>query len=185
MSTLFTSDLHYFHRNVIKYCNRPWDFENQTAELIARWNSRVQPGDTVVSLGDFAFAGPSKVDVVGEILDLLNGEKFIVRGNHCDKKLWARLAARADVLEVTDYAEFKINKQKICMSHYPMVVWNGSHYGSWMLHGHCHGSYQPTHGRILDVGIDNHPERTVWTFEEIEEYMSAREWRAEDHHVDR
>jgi calcineurin-like phosphoesterase family protein len=36
-----------------------------------------------------------------------------------------------------------------------MTFWNKAHYGSVMLHGHCHGTHQAT-GRSIDVGYDAH-----------------------------
>lgn len=36
------------------------------------------------------------------------------------------------------------------MSHYAMRVWNQSHKGSWMLHGHSHGTLEPmVSGRVI------------------------------------
>ena len=42
------------------------------------------------------------------------------------------------------------------MSHYPMLFLNGGHWGSIMLHGHCHGNNQDRNVglRRMDVGVD-------------------------------
>jgi calcineurin-like phosphoesterase family protein len=54
----FTADTHFGHGNIIRYCNRPFAcVEEMDAALIARWNRRVGPADTVYHLGDFAL-GP-------------------------------------------------------------------------------------------------------------------------------
>ncbi|AMR57429.1 putative phosphoesterase [Pseudomonas phage vB_PsyM_KIL2] len=47
----FTSDLHFGHKNVIECCNRPWTCEEQDAEIVRRWNSRVGLFDEVYHLG--------------------------------------------------------------------------------------------------------------------------------------
>ena len=56
MTIWFTSDTHFDHKNIIKYCNRPFkDIDEMNAELERRWNAVVAPGDRVFHLGDFAF----------------------------------------------------------------------------------------------------------------------------------
>ncbi len=76
----FTSDTHFGHRNIIKYCNRPfknvWHMNHQ---LIENWNSVVAPGDTVYHLGDFSFLAAKQAK---DLIESLNGVIKIVRGNH-------------------------------------------------------------------------------------------------------
>jgi calcineurin-like phosphoesterase family protein len=85
------------------------------------------------------------------------------------------------VIWIKDYAEIKVDGQKLILSHYPHAIWNGSHHGSWHLHGHCHGSYH-VDGKILDVGIDNHPDHQVFSFDEVREHMGKQEFVVKDHH---
>ena len=55
MTIFFTSDHHFGHYNVIKYCNRPFTSAQQMDEImILRWNETVLPDDEVYYLGDFA-----------------------------------------------------------------------------------------------------------------------------------
>lgn len=173
MSTFFTSDHHYHHKNVIEYCNRPWSFEDQTDELIKRWNSRVEPGDSVYHLGDFSFAGTSKIDQVVDILNHLNGKKYFILGNHDNQKLWAMIEDMniPDVTLLGHYHEMKIDKLNIILSHYPFREWGKKHYGSIMLHGHCHGNLHVPGERIMDVGIDNHPDHQLFSWGEVKEKM--------------
>ena len=52
---LYTSDLHFGHKNVIEFDHRPFHDVNEMDHLmIESWNSRVQPDDTVYILGDFS-----------------------------------------------------------------------------------------------------------------------------------
>jgi hypothetical protein len=56
-----------------------------------------------------------------------------------------------------------------------------------MLHGHCHGSFQPKYGKILDVGLDNaynaYGQHLFFTEDDIVEYMKYRKNEIVDHHT--
>jgi calcineurin-like phosphoesterase family protein len=180
---LFTSDLHLMHKNIIQYSNRPWTYEGQTEEIIRRWNSRVGLMDTVYHLGDFAFAGRKKANAVIEIIKELNGEITFIRGNHCENSLWQLIedANLPHVAEICHYKEISVEGQPIVMCHYPFETWNRSHHGSFHLHGHCHGSLPPR-GKRLDVGLDNHPDRQVFTYQEVCAHMAEQVFVPNDHH---
>ena len=85
-------------------------------------------------------------------------------------------------MELTDYKKIKIGHLQINMFHYPMEVWDKMHHGAWHLHGHCHGSL-PAVGKRLDVGIDNHPDFQIFTFEEVKAHMDKQEIVIKDHHT--
>ncbi len=179
----FCSDFHFEHRNIVKYTERPWTQEQNTDKLIERWNDRVGLVDDVYHLGDFAFIYPKQLDRLIEILKELNGNIHFIRGNHCDKRTWQLLedSGAIQMEWVKDYHEIKVQGQPVVLCHYPMMVFNGMHHGAWMLHGHCHGSLNAP-GKILDVGIDNHPDHQVWTWQEICDHMATREVHSWDHH---
>lgn len=77
--TYFTSDEHFWHANVIKYCSRPHaSVEDMNEDMIKKWNSVVKPEDTVYCLGDFSMAFRSV-----ELYSFrLNGIKYLIPGNH-------------------------------------------------------------------------------------------------------
>lgn len=140
----YTSDTHYFHKNIIKYSNRPFkDVDEMNREMVARWNSVVKKGDTVYHLGDFGFSNPKDND---SIAWQLNGSKFMMLGNH-DKKVPVGFHPIQQCHEIYD------SNRKIIMCHYGMRVWNKSHHGSLHLYGHSHGSL-PGDSQSLDVGVD-------------------------------
>jgi len=163
-----TSDTHYYHKNIIKYCNRPFSsVEEMNETMIENHNKVVKPTDTVFHLGDFGFARP---DILCNILRRLNGKKILIVGNH-DKQMWDR-EVKAYFDEMTHYKEISIrNKQKVVLCHYPFASWNGSFHGSFHLHGHTHTRYKGP-GRILDVGVDGH-NFTPWSYDEIEQHMNS------------
>jgi calcineurin-like phosphoesterase family protein len=176
----FTSDTHFGHKNIIKYCNRPFKtIQEMDEEMIARWNSKVQQTDTVYILGDFSFHLPEQT---GKILDRLNGTKILVYGNH-DKGIKKSPELRAKFAKCVDYLEINIEDQFITMHHYAGLVWNKSHHGSWMLHGHSHGGLKyPFEGKILDMGVDAHDFYPL-SFVEIKRIMAKKNTRPVDHHV--
>ena len=54
----FTSDTHFGHENIIRYCGRPFrNAEEMNAELIRRWRETVPDDGIVFHLGDFAHGG--------------------------------------------------------------------------------------------------------------------------------
>lgn len=103
MTIWFTSDLHFGHGNIIKYCDRPFvdaggnpDVPHMNTALMNNWNERVAPDDTVMILGDIVMGQREKTL---PLLPLLHGEKFLIMGNHdyCWPPLWkASQAAKAE-----------------------------------------------------------------------------------------
>ena len=61
VNTWFTSDFHLGHRNIIRYCNRPFQSTGEMdAAILDNLNSRVQQNDILYFLGDFCMGGPSQ-----------------------------------------------------------------------------------------------------------------------------
>lgn len=84
-NTFFTSDTHFFHNNIIQYCNRPFSSVDEMNEkLIENWNSVVGKNDIIWHLGDFCFG---KKENIHEILPRLNGRINLVMGNHDHQKI--------------------------------------------------------------------------------------------------
>lgn len=88
----FTSDHHFYHANVMKYCKRPWaskeeietgnikpeSVEAMNEAMVSAWNTVVGVDDEVWYLGDFSLARRA----VEVFLPRLNGKKHLVAGNH-------------------------------------------------------------------------------------------------------
>src|SRR5262245_45539090 len=71
-SIFFTSDTHFGHTNILKYCRRPFpDVQAMDEALIARWNATVGPDDVIYHLGDFTLDGEA---FARRILFRLNGQ---------------------------------------------------------------------------------------------------------------
>jgi len=173
MNTFFTSDTHFGHANIIKYCKRPFaDVREMDNTLIHNWNAIVRPEDTVYHLGDFAVGGGP----AAPYLRRLNGTIYFCLGNH-DKRLVA--AYNGFIPHVN---ELTIEKQEIVLCHYAMKVWNGSHKGSWQLYGHSHGSLPEDHTSLsCDVGVD------CWNYfpvsmDQLRAKMKTKKYEPVDHH---
>lgn len=154
MNTWFTSDNHFGHANSIKYCNRPFkDCQEMDETMIRLWNENVKPGDTVWTLGDFAFL---KLDKIENLIRRLNGNIHITLGNHDQeiRKNRRRLLDEGFFKEIVDYKELKMDGQHLVLCHYPMRQWNRSHHGAYQLFGHVHGGLEPLNTSV-DVGVDS------------------------------
>ena len=187
MKRWFTSDLHFYHKNIISYTNRPeMSIDEHDEWLTDIWNSTVNPDDDVWHLGDFAFVRNGKT--AWDVLSRLNGRKFFILGNHDNNSEFElKIRNRTDVGAVKNYEEIKIAGKKVVLCHYPIACWNRQHHGSWHLHGHSHGNYKIPEGKILDVGLDSayniYGKHCFFDEAMIEEYMNTRSLHAPDGHV--
>ena len=148
----FTSDTHFGHSKLVELRGFGSVAEMDEA-LIDTWNSQITNKDQVYFLGDFCLSNSSGPNPQ-KYLDVLKGQKFLIAGNHDDRRV-RRARGWSDV---RDYMEFKFDhnagRQVIVLSHYPMISWNRKQYGSWMLHGHCHGTLPDYGMAMMDVGVD-------------------------------
>lgn len=133
----YISDWHYGHANVVAFDDRPFkDVDEMNAELIRRWNSVVSSGDIVYVLGDMFWCKASEAIPV---LDTLNGQKFLVKGNH-DRSNSSDFIRR--FVKVTEYAEVQDGSEKLILCHYPMPCFKNHQRGTIHLYGHVHNSFE-------------------------------------------
>jgi len=179
----FTADLHHGHPKIVGICNRPvyleqtfieelknkhkddpkWDMirdpewkraidplhnEWLVKEVVNKW---VGKKHTLFLIGDCSMAKRSEAE---KFLDRLNGNKFLIIGNH-DKNIdnstrFSQTTLRKDFT----YSRFGLNIH-IVLDHFPLLSWNRKVHGSWHLFGHVHGRLQTNVGLSFDIGIDN------------------------------
>lgn len=174
----FTSDTHFYHTNVIKYCNRPFkDVEEMNAMMVIRWNEVVKPEDEIYHLGDFSMAW-RPVEI---FTPQLNGKKYLIPGNHDfihtvhpkskhkdNQDKWiARYAELGWTILPEFYDQIGMFGMNINMCHMPYA---GDHVadktgeirypehrpkddGKWLLHGHVHQLWR-IKNRMINVGVD-------------------------------
>jgi calcineurin-like phosphoesterase family protein len=135
----YISDLHFGHHNIIRYDNRPFKtIEEMNETMIANWNKVVSNQDYVYILGDISWYDDDKTV---QIFRRLNGTKILIKGNHDNIKRNSELAKC--FASIQDYAELYLDKKnKVVMSHYPILFWNGQFRDTVHLYGHVHNSHQ-------------------------------------------
>ena len=192
METWFTADLHLGHGNIIKYCNRPFMTEEETARassdprgdwkmstqsvefhdasLLESINALVKRDDALWILGDFCLRDPKKAAAYRERIRCRN--VHLIWGNHDPRSLEPLFSS------VGEQRMLNVAGQPIWLNHYPMRSWNGSFHGSWQLYGHVHGRFQAEDARTphlltRDVGVDACEYRPV-SFTMLKSWMSPR-----------
>lgn len=209
MKIFVTSDTHYGHANILRYCKRPFfqpeDLDDKgdwisrgiarerankhDETLIANHNSVVSPEDTVYHLGDVLMGRTSHAI---QLLRRLNGNFKFIRGNH-DRTMdelrtvisfYSDLKYRVEFLG--DYHVLNHDLGEFVMFHYPILIWDKCHHGTFCLCGHSHGTCpqsnpKTTTSRLLDVGVDTHDFKP-WELSEIESLLRDKSYKSFDHH---
>lgn len=148
MKIFIIADTHFYHYNIIKYCNRPFsDVEIMNQKMIDEWNSVVSDNDIVFHLGDFGFGSREQLQ---NINSQLNGRKVLLKGNHDMRKgnqFWLDCGfdyvfkdKSKDLLELLNLFDITLNLElkytSVILSHYPIQV-NETELN---IHGHIHNS---------------------------------------------
>lgn len=133
-SVFLTSDTHFGHANICKFTNsdgspvRPWDdVQEMDEEMVKRWNETVRPDDKVYHLGDVVINRKHL-----SILDRLNGDKVLIKGNH-------------DIFKLSDYTRYfrdirAYHVMNGCiLSHIPVHESSLARFHK-NIHGHLHGN---------------------------------------------
>lgn len=148
----FISDTHFGHKNIIKYCNRPYQsVEEMDEDMIERWNRKVSENDTVYILGDFVWNKGS----LKYYAERLNGAKVLIIGNHDEN--WTLVKDHLNFSyfkEVSDYRIERIGERSATLCHYPMVEWRNSRDDDapemgYLIHGHIHNNYSDEYRCVM------------------------------------
>ena len=138
MEYFMTSDTHFGHANIIKYCNRPFKSVKEMDNiLIKNWNSVVSDEDIVFHLGDFSFERKDSYKY------RLNGDIILIKGNH-------------DTDSIIDRATIYYKGAEYILIHNPTEAREGN-----ILCGHVHEKWKCKVLKTktcLNVGVD------VWDY---------------------
>jgi calcineurin-like phosphoesterase family protein len=134
-AVFLVSDTHFGHTGVCRFTRndgvtklRPWDDAAEMDEaMVKAWNERVRPNDKVYHLGDVVINRRAL-----PILNRLNGDKVLIRGNH-------------DIFKDEDYrAHFRELRayhvmNGLILSHIPVHEASLGRFGC-NIHGHLHAN---------------------------------------------
>lgn len=137
----FWSDLHFFHANIIRYCDRPFaDVTDMGRHLMENCLRVVTEKDILVFGGDIAMG---RIAEVNTLLRQIPAYKINVLGNHDMNRSTLHPLA---VDEVAACLELSFRGTPLFVSHYP-VAEDFLAPGTLNLHGHIHnGSLHPALG---------------------------------------
>ena len=148
--TFVTSDQHFDHANIIKYCNRQFSsVEKMNNVLLNNWNNTIKDEDTVYFLGDLAFGTSSRP--TDYWLKQLKGKIIFIKGNHDKSKN----------INFLQHCKLQYGKYSFFLTHDPVNApknWDG-----WIIHGHHHNHY-------TEYPFINKEKRTINVSVELTDY---------------
>lgn len=163
-NTYFTADWHFHHKNIIKYCNRPFiDLKEMHNTIIDNFNDVVDEDDTVCVLGDLMLGGPNHKQSLENLIDRLCGDLHLVTGNH--DRLNNRQYIDIGFSSVHTIYPFHFNKDSdvVYLMHDPATAQTVP--DQFCLTGHVHGLWRRQfmdNGSVcVNVGID------VWDYKPV------------------
>jgi calcineurin-like phosphoesterase family protein len=188
----FTSDTHFGHNNILKFCQRPWaDIKAHNAGIVELWNSVVGPDDIVFHMGDVCWFN-SRHETY-KLLKQLNGHIYIVLGNHDTEdqfELCAQRMPNFTVLGDTTVlflrgVEGYPQTLEIVLNHYPLMTWSHRDRTALQFFGHIHSGPRstckfdcdlPLYSYQYDVGCDNNDYTPI----EIRDLLLKLGWPCQD-----
>lgn len=163
----FTADEHYYHRNIIRYCNRPFkDLNEMHKTFIELHNEVVSPSDTVFHVGDFAMVGKNQHEMITAILKKLNGTHHLILGNHDKIKPFTYVNAgftsvhtsyEIDLPYLKRFSLFpqqrSLGYEKLILNHDPSVYCICKN--TILVCGHIHTLFKVMKDKkVINVGVD-------------------------------
>ena len=147
MNTWLTTDWHFGHNMLVDKGYRPPNYGVLIAERLLH---AVQPGDSVICLGDVFFYPPGR-NQVEDLLNQLAGKRVrtvLTPGNHDrESQRWYLKQAWSWVCN-----EMVLHYQgnKVYFSHAPVIPYSDVDYLN--IHGHLHAGMEDHRGGILNDG---------------------------------
>lgn len=152
--------------------------QEMSRHIVSQINKYVKQDDILFFLGDWSFSGDENIwncrkQIVCENIHFIFGNHdhhivnnivlpnckrtkpyggIIVDGKCIGDDYPDYVEAQTLFKSAQHYLEVQIDKQLVCLMHYPIASWNRQFLH---LHGHTHGNY-PTKENRLDIGIDNY-----------------------------
>lgn len=78
----FTSDLHFYHKNIIRFCKRPYSGTDEMIDgLLKNIKEKTKRGDIIYSLGDMFLESKKRLETI-EKIEQLERTFINIKGNH-------------------------------------------------------------------------------------------------------
>ena len=140
------ADTHFLHNNIIKYCGRPYHYNELLEENMRKTLTR---DDVLIHLGDICLGRDAYVHA--RYINPLPCKKILIRGNH-DKQSskWYLEHGWDVVFEKTMYLLTKYGN--VILSHKP--IWPIPKFYRYNIHGHLHNK-KPRTWRCLLLKMAN------------------------------
>lgn len=145
------SDTHFNHNK--DFILKPRSFstiEEMNEKIIERWNSIVQPNDTVYHLGDIALG---EVDAAVSLIKKLNGKIKLAIGNHDTDAKLKIYSTLSNIEDIQFGYRIKKGKNTFLLTHYPQLTGNYDISKTYSIHGHTHCSNTFTEGYDLMFNV--------------------------------
>ena len=125
----WTSDPHFRHNNVIRFCDRPFaNTDEMDAKLVENYNKYVKEDDTLIFVGDISLNKKKNIRPILNSIKCKN--KILIHGNHDTKGALPRDC----FVMVCNRMTVKVAGQVVVVSHYPFNLPNMCFH-----HGHLKG----------------------------------------------
>ena len=127
----YIGDLHFGHKKVLEFDDRPFKtVEEMNETIIENWNNVVTKNDDVYILGDMFW----KNDLAEDIMPRLNGNKYLILGNH-DR---ISVPIKKHLVWIKEIETIRDGDFHVVLCHYPIAHWKNQRYGYIHLYGHIH-----------------------------------------------
>jgi len=167
----FASDFHIEHNREFIYKNRGFNsIEEHDKALFKEVREKLTTNDTLYYLGDFSFR-----HTVNEILEDISHipcKVIFITGNHDKNIIHYKKYIPERFTFVGSLFDYRNKGINISLCHYPLRVWNKSHFNSWHLYGHLH-SETDFGGKTLNITVDN-TKQFIISLDEVAYYMKNR-----------
>jgi calcineurin-like phosphoesterase family protein len=172
----FYSDPHFFHHNIIRYANRPYqNVEDMNQDLILKLNSKVGKNDKVIFVGDMFFFKRNKEDIQKclDIFHALNGNhKTLIIENHDKSSFFLPYDMSVKSLTIN------IQNEEVLINHYPYrptdrpeMTRRPLDEGKFLVHGHSHNKVK-VKNKMINVCCDSWDYFPI-SLEEISEIIES------------
>lgn len=190
-----TSDSHFLHKNIIKYCNRPYDFSwegvKEMNEDLLKQFDELPENSIVINCGDVFLNSSTTFEELSEIVKRMkngNKELWLILGNH-DREVVSKVKNFQNfktASEVFIKAGFDkvfpfpiLLEDKYLLSHEPVYLNPGNNITNY--YGHLHDTFVTTdyfnhecENYAMMERVKEHPELTKQTNLDIDTEKLSR-----------